>query len=75
MPHLLHDPALHNPRLLAALLQCILALKAGRPELCLPLLLELYKEYGGDLDEVAPVVGADEDEPYAWERCYADDPC
>jgi len=71
----LHDPSLENPQLLAHLLACILALKAGRPEACLPLLIELYREYGGRIDDVAPVVGADEEEPYAWERCYADDPC
>jgi len=72
----LHDPALSNPRLLAHLLACILALRAGRPEACLPLLLELYREYGGRIDDVAPIEGADEEEPYTWERpYYADDSC
>jgi len=76
MAHLLHDPALSNPTLLAHLLACILALKANKPAACLPLLIELYREYGGDLDEVAPTIGADEDEPYAWEcEYYADHPC
>ena len=75
MSHLLHDPALSNPTLLAHLLACILALKANKPAACLPLLLELYREYGGEIEDVAPTVGADEDEPYAWETCYADDPC
>ena len=75
MAHLLHDPALSNPRLLAHLLGCILALKAGRPEACLPLLLELYREYGGEIDDVAPPIGGPDDEPYAWDECYADDPC
>jgi len=64
-----------DPRVLAHLLGCILALKAGRPEACLPLLIELYREEGGQLEDVAPTIGADEDEPYAWDTCYADDPC
>lgn len=71
----LHDPALSNPKLLAHLLACILALRAGQPTACLPLLLELYREYGGRIDDVAPLEVADDDEPYAWDRCYADDPC
>jgi len=72
----LHDPSLENPQLLAHLLSCILALKAGRPEACLPLLIELYREYGGRIDDVAPVVGAEEVEPYTWDRpYYADDTC
>lgn len=76
MSHLLHDPAVSNPRILAHLLACILALKAGRPEACLPLLLELYREYGGEMDDVAPEMGAEREEPYAWdEPYYADDPC
>lgn len=74
MAHL-HDPALSNPRLLGHLLSCILALKMGRPAACLPLLIELYLEYGGDMENVGPEIGTDEDEPYAWEECYADDPC
>ncbi len=75
MPHLLHDPALSNPTILAHLLACIVALRAGRPEACLPLLLELYRYYGGEIEDVIPVVGDDEDQPYAWDTCYADDPC
>ncbi len=71
----LHDPAVSNPRILAALLQCIVALKAGQPSACLPLLLELYEHYGGDVNAIAPEIGADEEETYAWDGCYADDPC
>lgn len=65
-----------SPELLAHLLACILALKAGRPEACLPLLIELYERHGGQgLDELMPTIGAEEEEPYAWDECYADDPC
>jgi len=74
----LHDPSLSNPKLLAHLLACILALRAGRPEACLPLLIELYQEYGGRIDEVAPLEcpSGEEEEPYTWERpYYADDSC
>jgi len=64
-----------SPQLLAHLLSCILALKAGRPEACLPLLIELYESYGGEISSVAPELGASDEEPYAWDTCYADDPC
>ncbi len=75
MPHSLTN--LPDADLLPHLLACILALKAGRPEACLPLLIEMYERHGGQLGAVMPEVGADADleEPYAWDECYADDPC
>jgi len=63
---------LQDADLLPHLLACILALKAGRPEACLPLLVEMYERHGGGLEDVMPLM---EDEPYAWDTCYADDPC
>jgi len=64
-----------DPRLVAHLVACLLALKAGRPEACLPLLVELIQQYGGSVDDVMPEMGTDDEEPYAWDTCYADDPC
>jgi len=76
MTHLSLPQLPSDPRTLAHLLACILALKAGRPEACLPLLIELYRDQGGEIEDVAPTIGRDDDdEPYAWETCYADDPC
>ena len=70
-----HLPQLQDADLLPHLLACILALKAGRPEACLPLLMEMYERHGGRLEGVMPELGPDVDEPYAWDTCYADDPC
>ena len=51
-------------------------IRAGRPEGCLPLLIEVYERLGGtELEDVAPRMGCDDEEPYAWDECYADDPC
>jgi len=67
---------LQDVDLLPHLLACILALKAGRPEACLPLLIEMYERHGGQLGPVLPEIGLEEfEEPYAWDECYADDPC
>jgi len=69
------DSSFQDVDLLPHLLACILALKAGRPEACLPLLIEMYERHGGQMGAVMPEVGADTEEPYAWDTCYADDPC
>jgi len=68
-------PHLQDVDLLPHLLACILALKAGRPEACLPLLIEMYERHGGHMGAVMPEIGLEDDEPYAWDECYADDPC
>jgi len=73
VPHSLTN--LPDVDLLPHLLACILALKAGRPEACLPLLIEMYERHGGQMGAVMPEMGQLEDEPYAWDRCYADNPC
>lgn len=70
MPH--SDP---DPQTLAHVLACILALKAGRPEACLPLLMETLERLGGSVGDVMPELEDFDAEPYAWDRCYADDPC
>jgi len=66
---------LQDVDLLPDLLACILSLKAGRPEACLPLLVEMYERHGGRLEGVMPETTIDSEEPYAWDQCYADDPC
>jgi len=66
---------LQDADLLPHLLACIVALRAGNPAACLPLLIEMYERHGGQLEAVAPELATEEDEPYAWDRCYADDPC
>ena len=69
-------PHLQDSDLLPHLLACIVALRAGNAAACLPLLIEMYQRHGGELERVAPEVGTDDtDEPYAWDTCYADDPC
>jgi len=71
-----HSPTnLPDIDLLPHLLACILALKAGRPEACLPLLIEMYERHGGQLGAVMPEMAPLDDEPYAWDTCYADNPC
>ena len=67
--------SIQDADLLPHLLACILSLKAGRPEACLPLLMEMYERHGGQLGPVMPELGTDGEEPYAWEQCYAHDPC